>query len=62
MKLKDLSPTLTPQVLEHVVSDIHLFKTRPLQARFFKKIYVKICEHIIEHTALLFYNTSRWLS
>lgn len=55
---KQLSPTLN-QVLECVVNVVNFIKTRPLKARFFRKL----CEDMgSEHTSLLFYCTSRWLS
>ena len=55
---KYLSPTLN-QVLEYVVNVVNFIKTRPLKARFFKKL----CEDMgSEHTSLLYYSTSRWLS
>lgn len=55
---KNLSPTLS-QVLECVVNAVNFIKTRPLRARFFKKL----CNDIgAEHTSLLFYSSARWLS
>ena len=52
---KHLSPSLN-LVLERVVNFI---KTRPMKARFFKKL----CEDMgAEHTSLLYYCSSRWLS
>jgi hypothetical protein len=55
---KYVSPALN-QVLEYVVNVGNFIKTRPLKARFFKKLCVDMGS---EHTSLLYYNTSRWLS
>ncbi|XP_075454497.1 protein FAM200A-like [Ascaphus truei] len=55
---KYLSPPLN-MVLERVVNVVNFIKTRPLKARFFKKL----CEDMgAEYTSLLYYCHSRWLS
>ncbi|KAL4148669.1 hypothetical protein QTP88_002841 [Uroleucon formosanum] len=46
-------------VLEIVIKVVNYVKTRPVKARFFQKL----CEEMgAEHTTLLFYCNSRWLS
>ncbi|XP_060846219.1 zinc finger BED domain-containing protein 5-like [Rhopalosiphum padi] len=55
---KYLSPALN-QVLECVVNVVNFIKTRPLKARFFKKL----CDDMgAEHSSLLYYSNARWLS
>ncbi|XP_069083616.1 zinc finger BED domain-containing protein 5-like [Pleurodeles waltl] len=46
-------------ILKIVTKVIHFIKTRPMKARFF----AKLCEDMgAEHSCLLFYSSSRWLS
>jgi hypothetical protein len=46
-------------VLECVVNVVSFIKSRPLKARFFKKL----CEDMgAEHLSLLYYSSARWLS
>mgnify|MGYP002775206681 CR=1 FL=1 len=47
------------QVLECVISSVNYIKTRPLKAILFKKLCINMGA---EHTALLYYCNSRWLS
>lgn len=55
---QNMCPSLNT-VLQTVIKVVNYIKTRPVKARFFKKI----CEEMgAEHTALLFYCNSRWLS
>ncbi|KAL4099012.1 hypothetical protein QTP88_023513 [Uroleucon formosanum] len=55
---QNMCPSLKT-VLQTVIKVVNYIKTRPVKARFFKKI----CEEMgAEHTALLFYCNSRWLS
>ncbi|XP_060865035.1 zinc finger BED domain-containing protein 5-like [Metopolophium dirhodum] len=55
---QNMCPSLNT-VLQTVIKVVSYIKTRPVKARFFKKI----CEEMgAEHTALLFYCNSRWLS
>ncbi|KAL4153497.1 hypothetical protein QTP88_001330 [Uroleucon formosanum] len=55
---KYLSPALN-QVLECIVNVVNFIKTRPLKARFFKKL----CDDMgAEHSSLLYYSNARWLS
>ncbi|XP_075042389.1 SCAN domain-containing protein 3-like [Mixophyes fleayi] len=55
---KQLSPPLNA-VMESVLKVVNFIKTRPQKARFFKKM----CEDMgSEHTSLLYYCSSRWLS
>jgi hypothetical protein len=55
---KYLSPALN-QVLECVVNVVNFIKTRPLKAKFFKKL----CDDKgAEHSSLLYYSSARWLS
>lgn len=55
---KSMSSELN-QVLERVIDVINYIKTRPLKARIFKKLCMDMGA---EHTALLYYCSSRWLS
>ena len=55
---KSMSSELN-QVLECVIGAVNYIKTRPLKARFFKKLCIDMGA---EHTALLYYCNSRWLS
>ncbi|XP_068115052.1 zinc finger BED domain-containing protein 5-like [Hyperolius riggenbachi] len=55
---KQLSPPLN-LVMENVLKVVNYIKTRPQKACFFKKM----CEDMgSEHTSLLYYCSSRWLS
>lgn len=55
---KHLSPVLN-LVMECVINVVNFIKTRPLKARFFKKL----CDDMgAEHSSLLYYCSSRWLS
>ncbi|XP_075034451.1 zinc finger BED domain-containing protein 5-like [Mixophyes fleayi] len=55
---KQLSPPLNA-VMESVLKVVNFIKTRPQKERFFKKM----CEDMgSEHTSLLYYCSSRWLS
>lgn len=55
---KHLSLPLS-EVLDCVMKVVNFVKTRPMKARFFKKL----CEDMgSEHTTLLYYCSSRWLS
>jgi hypothetical protein len=55
---KYLSPALN-QVLECVVNVVNFIKTRPLKARFLKKLYDDMGA---EHSSLLYCSSARWLS
>jgi hypothetical protein len=46
-------------ILERVIDIVNYIKTRPLKARLFKKLCTDMGA---EHTALLYYCNSRWLS
>lgn len=55
---KFLSPALNT-VFEYVVNVVNFIKTRPLKARFFKKL----CDEMgSQHSSLLYFSSSRWLS
>ncbi|XP_022167751.1 protein FAM200A-like [Myzus persicae] len=55
---QNMCPSLNT-ILQTVIKVVNYIKTRPVKARFFKKI----CEEMgAEHTALLFYCNSRWQS
>ncbi|XP_045483145.1 zinc finger BED domain-containing protein 5-like [Harmonia axyridis] len=55
---KSMSSELN-QVLECVIGAVNYIKTRPVKARLFKKLCIDMGA---EHTALLYYCNSRWLS
>jgi hypothetical protein len=58
LTLKDLSPALK-NILQAIINVVKYIKARPEKSRLF----ARFCEELgTEHTALLFYCKSKWLS